>query len=276
MKRKKKGVGSYGGGKESWFGDQFPKMIGLGFVSLASTVLVLFLAYQGLSRSVFFQVEEVEVKGCQRTTPKQILAWTGLDVQTNLWTVRTGSLKKKLENQDWIYRAAIEKDWPNQLSINIKERKARAMVSRETGLYYVDKRGDVFSEVLATDDYDYPVITGLEKTADANGQHKEQLKEALSFIGFAERGSAALPKQNISEIHLDSQGGVVIFMADRAFPISLGPGEMKKKYYRLSKVLNWLYRKKRFETATFIDMNYMAASVREGKRRSRVLVRFAE
>ncbi|OKY74715.1 MAG: hypothetical protein BM485_12830 [Desulfobulbaceae bacterium DB1] len=275
MKRTKRGLQVQRAGEKSWSGEHLLKTAGVGLGVVCVVVVFLFAAYQGLSRTVFFQIEEVKVSGCERMTATQILACTGLDVQTNLWAIRTGRIRKQLEEQDWIGKAEVARNWPNKVSVVIKERVAVALVSKKAGLFYVDGNGEVFAEATPEDDHDFPVITGLEKwEGENNGQ--ERLREALQFIFLAGNGSVTLPKQNISEIHVTPEGGLVLFMADNAFPIWLGSGEMKKKYSQLTRVLSWIYRKNQFEQATFIDLNYMAGIDSEEKKQNRVLVRFAE
>lgn len=275
MKRTRRGIQVHRSEKKKWSGQQMLKLAGAGFGGLCVLAVFLFLAYQGLSRAVFFQVEEVNVAGCERVTVKQVLAWSGLDVQTNLWMVRSARIREKLEAQDWIEKVDVRRNWPNKIAIFITERVPAALVTRKTGLYYVDEKGVVFAEALAGDDHDYPVITGLGE-GEMNEGENGQLLEALEFIACAGNGAVTLPKQNISEIHLAGEKGLVLYMADNSFPIRLGNGDMKTKYGRLTRVLAWLYRKKQVEQASYIDMNYLAGVDSPESNRERVLVRFAE
>ncbi len=257
MKRKKKGLKVYRAHDHSWFGDQLLKVISVLFGILFVGGIIAVIAYQGLSRSVFFQVEVVDVKGCSRTTPQEILSWSGLDVKTNLWKVRIGKIRKALESHHWIATAVVKRNWPNKLAITIKERKPFALLSVKEGLYYIDREGVIYAEVQPADDKDFPVITGLEISNLPTVREEGQLKEPLDFIMHAEKGTVSLPKQNISEIHITPKGDMVLFMADHAFPIYLGRGEMRKKYSRLSTVLSWLYRKEKYDIASSIDANYV-------------------
>ncbi|TFG35931.1 MAG: FtsQ-type POTRA domain-containing protein [Desulfobacterales bacterium] len=276
MKRKKKGLKVYRSRNQSWFGDQLLKMISIAFALIIAGGIIGIIAYQGLSRSVFFQVEEVNIKGCVRTTSNEIFSWSGLDVKTNLWAVRIGRIRKKLESQNWIATAEVKRNWPNKLAIVVSERKPIALLSLRSGLYYIDRGGVVFAEVLPVDDRDFPVITGLgiENVSEVN--EVEWLQEALDFIVYAEKGTVVLPKQNISEIHLAPEGDLVLFMADHAFPVYLGKGDMKTKYHRLSTVLSWLYRKQKYDLAASIDMNYMAGAEMDAASGGKVLVRMSD
>lgn len=276
MKRKKKGLKVYRASNHSWFGDQLLKVISIAFAVIIAGGIICVIAYQGLSRAVFFQVEAVDIKGCARTTPTEVLSWSGLDVKTNLWAVRIGRIRKKLENQNWIATAEVKRNWPNKLAIVVRERKPKALVSMKSGLYYVDGAGVVFAEVLPVDDRDYPVITGLDAENGKAGNAEQWLTMALDFIGYAEKGTTVLPKQNISEIHLAPEGDLVLFMVDHAFPVYLGQGNMKTNYYRLSTVLSWLYRKEKYDQTAAIDMNYLAGAEMDAASGGKVLVRMSD
>lgn len=236
------------------------------------------LTYQGLTRSVFFQVDKVDILGCQRLDARQVLSWSGLDIKTNLWDLRTSKLKKHLEKHSWIESAVVKRKWPNKLHIKVRERLPVAIINQDSGLSYVDKKGVVIARVLPTDELDFPIITGREKSRGPDAkQSAKWLQDALGFISYAGNGNADLPKQNISEIHVGPEGHLTLYLADNPFPIYLGQGGMKKKYSRLSKVLSWLYKKKEFASTESIDLNYLADLKDTGTGPSnRVLVSFSE
>lgn len=236
------------------------------------------LIYQGLSRSVFFQVDKVDIIGCNKLDTRQVLSWSGLDIKTNLWSLRTSKLKKHLEKHSWIESAIVKRKWPNALRIKIRERVPVALINKKSGLYYIDKKGVVISSVLPTDGLDYPIITGKEEATGPDAlPNAKWLQDTLSFIRYAGSGNPILPKQNISEIHVGPEGQLTLYLADNPFPIYLGQGEMKKKYGRLSKVLSWLYRKKEFTSTESINLNYLAdLKDNDNGPSNRVLVSFTE
>jgi cell division protein FtsQ len=236
------------------------------------------LIYQGLSRSVFFQVDKVDIIGCNKLDTRQVLSWSGLDIKTNLWSLRTSKLKKHLEKHSWIESAIVKRKWPNALRIKIRERVPVALINKKSGLYYIDKKGVVISSVLPTDGLDYPIITGKEEATGPDAlPNAKWLQDTLSFIRYAGSGNPVLPKQNISEIHVGPEGQLTLYLADNPFPIYLGQGEMKKKYGRLSKVLSWLYRKKEFTSTESINLNYLAdLKDNDNGPSNRVLVSFTE
>ncbi|MBU1743269.1 MAG: cell division protein FtsQ, partial [Proteobacteria bacterium] len=52
-------------------------------------------------------------------------------------------------------------------------------------------------------------------------------------------------------------GELILFLADRSFPIYLGQGDMGKKCIRLARVLGWLYKKNEFQDTTSIRLEYL-------------------
>jgi len=278
VNRRKRPIDFHRKDKEKKFGGKF-LLIALVVCGVAIVCgAITMLTYQGLSRSVFFQVDKVDIIGCQRLDKRQVLSWSGLDIKTNLWSLRTSKVKKHLEEHSWIESASIRRKWPNELVIKIRERVPVAILNREKGLYYIDRKGAVISPVLPEDGMDYPIITGGEQnTGFETQQDVERLRDALNFIRYAGSGDPVLPKQNISEIHMGPEGALTLYLADNPFPIYLGQGEMKQKYGRLSKVLAWLYRKKQFTSTESINLNYLAdLKENEALTGNRVLVSFTE
>ena len=236
------------------------------------------LIYQSVSRSVFFQVDKVDITGCKRLTTREVLSLSGLDIKTNLWTLRTTRLKKHLKKNNWIESTTVKRKWPNTLHIRIRERVPIAIINQGSELVYVDKKGVIISPVIHTDSLDFPIITGLEKNEKPQEQQRtEWLQDALGFINYAGVGNPVLPRQNISEVHMGPDGQLTLYLADNPFPIYLGQGGMKRKYSRLSKVLSWLYRKKEFVSTASINLNYLSG-LKNGEEEpaNRVLVSFSQ
>ena len=238
-------------------------VLGAGFVVVLVLCFVIVSAvYRGLCRSDFFQISEIEIQGCQTTTKRQILDLAGVNVHSNLLAMNIKAMKEQLEAQGWIERVEIKRNWPNRLVIAVFERKAVAIASLEDGLYFLDRRGNCFARARSPEDLDFPVLSGkgFRVVNTDNGRIRlssEYLGGILGFIRLAGNGNAALPRQNISEIHLDENNDTVLFLADHSFPIYFAGAEMKSRYYRLARVLAWLYKKKKIEDVLSVRVDYM-------------------
>lgn len=227
--------------------------------------LVGLKAYNRLCRCDFFMITGIKIQGNQQITRNQVLELSGIDFHTNLLAMRPAQVEALLEGHPWVARARITRNWPNDLLIDIRENIPVALTSMTDGLYYLNSTGEAFVKVTAAGNLDYPVITGLA------GQEKEYaehlLHESLLFMKRAQ-GNTFLPKQNISEIHIDKDRGAILFLADRAFPIYLGKEKTAAKYDKLVKVLKNLYKKNEFQTTAYINMDYMKDRILVGRVKS--------
>lgn len=227
--------------------------------------LVGLKAYNRLCRSDFFKVTGIKIQGNHQITRSQVLESGGVYFHSNLLAMKPGRIQAALEGHPWVERARITRNWPNNLVIDIRENKPVALISMSDGLYYLNSKGEAFAKVTAAGNLDYPVITGLAGQEKAYADHL--LQESLLFMKRA-RGNSFLPKQNISEIHIDQDKGAILYLVDRTFPIYLGKEKPAAKYGRLVKVLKRLYKKNKFKATAYINMDYMKDRVLVGSAKS--------
>jgi len=248
-----------------------------GFLLLALAAVLLIggglssavLFYHWLRASDFFQVTAIDITGNQEVDKNTILQLAGVDAHANLLALDLEVISPKIRGYAWIEEVKLWKEWPSHLHIEVRERRPLALINTKNGLYYVDSKGHPFAMLNGQTEIDFPVITGLEDSVTVKGKTVEidtlePVRAALQFIGYAAKGTSALPAQNISEIHYDENQQVILFLADRPFPIFLNKELGKKAYNRLAKVLYWLYKKKEFQTVAYIRLDYLEDKILVG------------
>lgn len=230
---------------------------------LAGVVLALlmllalgFVAYQGLTRSDFFQITAIDIEGCKRVSKERVLEWSGVDIHSNLAALSVKEVKARVESQGWVESAEVSREWPSRLFIAIRERVPVAILNRGGRLFYLDRSGRAFAAIELSDDLDFPVISGFSGELSGSGESQPGFREALQFLALAAHGNRNLPAQNISEINIGGGDELVLFLLSRPFPIRLGRGEMKSKYERLSSVLGGIYKRREFDGVSYIDVTY--------------------
>ncbi len=213
----------------------------------------------------YFNITTVEVSGCRKTPAALVRAESGVAINSSLLFLDGSSVAAAIKAQvPWVKNADVLKKWPDKLIIRVQEYEPQALVVKEVDglsqLYYMDGDGEPFTRAEVGMDIDFPVITGLNDIADSS-ERAERLSEALHFLKLIRVNNPNLPAQSVSEIHVDPQEGLVIHMVEYPFPVFFGSGEVRKKYVRLRKVLEVLYkpRKKGMEIAqvTYIRMDYL-------------------
>jgi len=246
---------------------------------LVKTMAVLFLLlglglgakhiYHRLCQCDFFQITAVKIDGNRMTSKEQITALSRVDIHSNLLAINVAQVESLLQSHPWIDKAEVIRDWPNRLLVQVKEKNPVALLSRETGLFYLDSKGQIIAAASSSQELDFPVITGFEHfpfSTSRTAQVPEPLLDVFDLLKLANRNNPILPEQNISEIHVAEKGDLILYLLDRPFPIYLGTeGPIKTRYYRLVKVLKDLYKTREFSEVSYIRLDYQKDTILVGK-----------
>lgn len=216
-----------------------------------------------LLRSDIFRLTDIRISGTRITTERQILELAGLQQGSSLLQFNTKAAEARIAANPWVEQVKINAQWPSTLTIVVSEYQPFALANIEEGkerrLRYVSRDGHVFSEVGSGQEFDLPVITGLvlQKDIEADQFVPGGLAEAAcTFLSLAAKGNAILPVQSVSEVNVDRQQGLVVFLLDRPFPVYFGKDRLPMKYFRLVRVLEQLYAKKQVDAVKEIRMDY--------------------
>lgn len=237
----------------------------------AFLVTLAFVAYgpfvNAVSDMKIFKIREITITGCRMTSPALIRELAGIRYQASLVTLNPTHVEAILRAHPWIAAAEVKRDWPDVLVVSIKEYAAEALIAQEAGgsrhFFYLDKDGVAFAPVEPGQDMDFPAITGLEAQGAVGGR-PEMISEALTFLQLVRQNNPNLPLQNLSEIHVDREAGMTIYLVDYPFPIYFGSGQVRTKYSRLKRVLDVLYRETE-QGKTIADVTYIRMDYQENK-----------
>lgn len=252
------------------------KRAGLGFSFLVLIILGVFVAtgkfvvhFKALS---FFSVSQVVSSGNMLVSDEKLREVSGIiPFQTNLLSIDSSAVEEKIKSIPWIASANVSRNWPTIVEISVVENVPVALLhnplSEKSQLHYVDKNGQPFLPAHPGSDVDFPVITGLMEIGDQQ-LRKTALNEVMIFLKTIgrNRNHPYLPAQSISEIHLNEQGQMVVYLTEYPFPIFFGDGDTKKKYSKLIHVLKALYVKQKgkesISNIEYIQMDYLNNQVR--------------
>jgi cell division protein FtsQ len=254
---------------EMWEHREGRRRIGIFGVLACVTGLAMvvgsYAGYKALCKWDFFMVTGVQIEGCGRISKNEFLELSGVDVFMNILALNAHEVEEKIGKHEWIEKVSVERQWPNQLIIKIQEKKPVALANIGGEYFYLDRSGRAFAKIVGNDDLDYPVVSGMDAGDWQEGEKLACLREALSFIGRAgHKQNTTLPQQNISEIHVEADGNMILFLASRPFPIYLGKGSISDQYGGLVKVLSRLYQEDKFVSISYIRMDYQPGKVLVG------------
>jgi cell division protein FtsQ len=201
----------------------------------------------------YFQVESVRVEYNQRVSNEEIVALSNIEPGSGIFDLDLKRIGRKIEENPWIAKASVRRLFPREVVIRVEERSPKAILNLDY-LYYVDASGEIFKLLEAADQLDMTVISGLtpEDLQQNPEQSKQRLQEAIGIVKNLEfRHSLNLAQ--VSEVHVDAQGGYSLVTYRGGVPIKLGQRNFAGKLDRLEKVYKGL--QSRLPALAYIDLN---------------------
>jgi cell division septal protein FtsQ len=244
-------------------------------ICLAISVTI-FIKVDGLKSSAmllqnldYFRITAIDIEGCVNTSELMVRDAAGIAVSTSQFSVDIDKVAADIKKENsWVSSVSISRRWPEKLVVKISEYKPHALITvdreNEAVLHYLDRSGEPFIRTQTGMDLDYPIITGLERERD-EAQLSEKLKQPLYFLHLVGANNPNLPAQSVSEIHIDEEEGLVVYLVEYPFPIFLGRDDIRKKYVRLRRILEVLYKPRKMgmdiARVAYIRMDYLKDKV---------------
>lgn len=190
--------------------------------------------------SPHFAAGVADVTGNDRVTSEEIQELSGLEPGTNIFALSTTDAARRIEEHPWISSAKVSRRLPSQVSIEVVERQAQALL-RLGSLYLIDGEGAIFKELAPEDPVDLPTITGVsqERLDGELPGARADLNEALALLRLYEE-SGLDERYPLSEIHLEPDGSLSIYTEDEATHIRLGRPPFRRKLRRLARLMGEL------------------------------------
>ncbi len=217
----------------------------------------------------YFKISSVQVRGCVNSAMDRVRSSSGIQVSSSILSVDPAAVAKAVKKENpWVKDVSVSRHWPDSVVLRVDEYEPYALIAisaeHNAKLHYIDRSGIPFVKTSYAMDLDYPVITGLEEQADET-QRFELLQQPLYLLQLVGANDPNLPVQSISEVHVDDEDGLVIYLVEHPFPIFFGKGEVRQKYVRLRKVLEMLYKPRRtgmeIGRVAYIRMDYLEDKV---------------
>lgn len=211
--------------------------IGAAVIASAGAAAALW-SFRGTIRAAvgshpYFAVREISVQGAERyVSESAVLAWLDIAPGVSVWDVSPARTRARLEAHPFVARAVVHREFPDRLSIEVRERRPQALVLLDR-LYYLDRTGTVFGPLAERNGRDYPVITGMDEHVPA-GKRAVVLRRLSRLSRLCARRECF---GGVSEIHLDARLDVVLHPRSPRVPVVLGWGSWPEKIDRAERAL---------------------------------------
>lgn len=200
-----------------------------------------------------FSIADIKLRGADHRTSEDVALQGGVTRGENIFATDPEMVRRKLLSDPWIVEARVTRKLPSTLEIEVKERKAAALVALgETMMATRD--GTLFKKLEAGDPMDLPVITGLDVTQISEDRKGAEIRvrKALDLADEYMMLDIA-PRYPLGEVHLKPDGTVSIVVGHTAIVVELGMGPYRRKLEQCSRVLREAERRAMRVDAVLLD-----------------------
>jgi cell division protein FtsQ len=211
------------------------------------------LVQRHLRTAPAFAAKTMEVQGASHYTQNDVLRIAGLAVGRNVFEVGPDEARQRLERDPWIESASVARRLPSTFRIEISEQKPVALLALDK-LYLVGEDGEAFKPLESGDPADFPIITGI---APEDVQRDKQGSASLLVGAVAllhdYRDAGLLRQQPVSEIHVEQDGSLSLYVGGESTYVRLGKAPFRTKLRRLREVLTELASKRTRAAYVYLD-----------------------
>lgn len=208
--------------------------IGAGAVALGR------LVERHVRTSPAFAITEIALEGHVRLAEEDVLARAELALGNNVFDVAPEEAEERLLAHPWIAEARVRRRLPGSYTIEIRERRAIALLALGD-VFLISDDAAVFKRVDGDDPIDLPVITGIDRDRFTRDRafRTSILLEAVALL-HDYRGAGLWRREPIGELHVELDDGLSLYVGSDATYVRLGHGPFRDKLRRLRTVLDEL------------------------------------
>lgn len=216
------------------------------FVTALLLVGLPLTAVMWVTTSPVFELSEVRIEPTLQVTTEEIAQALSALEGRHLLGLTLADVESLLSDNPWIEGAAIRKELPDRLVVEVRERKPVALLRRDEGLFYVDRTGFVIEPYDPAGPVDLPL---LSLAPGAPLEVGRALVVATTFDRHAPGGAVGL-----SEVELLGLDDFRIHSAALPFPVLVSGKEVKTQLEKLEKLLPEINR--RFPSVAAVDLRF--------------------
>lgn len=210
-------------------------------IGLPSALLLVGLIWGGMELRRFFfssprfKVQAIEVAESANVKREAILARAAIPAGANIFSLDLGEVKKRVEEEPWVYSATVARVLPNRIQIQYQEQEPRAILGAGS-MYYLNAEGKPFYRIRQSDSLAYPLIQVEGKAKDG-----EILRQrVVTALGVLEqfRHNSLFTDKDLGDLTVrpDAEEGAAPILVTLRFPPKALPlkGEQRPRLYTVS------------------------------------------
>lgn len=213
-----------------------------------------------LERDARFRIggaANIQAAGLIEVGRAEMLPVFGEDIGRNIFFVPLDERRRQLESLPWIQSATVMRLLPDQIRVNVVERKPVAFTRQGAEIGLVDPDGVLLTmpaSAMARHHYSFPVITGIDR-GDPAASRKARMAVYLRLMSDLD-STGRHYSQQISEIDLTDPEDARILMPEQGADIlaHFGEDHFLERYERYqAHIAEW---RQQYPHLTAVDLRY--------------------
>ncbi|MBE5803364.1 MAG: FtsQ-type POTRA domain-containing protein [Clostridiales bacterium] len=209
-------------------------------------VILILVVLVGVGLAVYsavFQVRDITVQGGITLSEKEIVDISGITLGMNTFAIDDDLVEKNIESNRYLSFVCVDKQLPDKVVIQVKERVEAAAVKYCGILYTMDNRGMVLEEYLDTERHTGLVLVdGMDihdcRVGQAIGLNDESQMQVVTEVLVELKVMSALGQ--VKELDLSNMDNLFI-VSDDDFTVRIGaPENLHAKLRSMLLTLNHL------------------------------------
>ena len=127
-------------------------------------IILVVVAIIYLLLSPIFNIEKITVNGIEKLTEEEIISASGIEIGQNTYKINTTKIKEKIKENAYVENVKITRGLPNEIKINVQERKVRYMVEYGGSYVYLSRKGYILENSI--EKKEVPILQGLQTTEE--------------------------------------------------------------------------------------------------------------
>lgn len=228
----------------------WPKKLGLIFLSITTTVLILLKVATWLNAGVMFSLKDVEIIGNQNAPKSELLSLFEIDTTKSIFDIDLKAISVKIKKHPFVHDAKISRKLPNNLVVKVIERQPLAIINGEK-LSLIDKYGQFLPDLKTFAPIDFPVISNIEPTEANNSK----LTVVLNFLDAIKTQNFSLYCQ-ISEVSFSDKLGLYFYLVEKSTPVVVGNKGFVNKAEKLMQVIKMINQNPQLSHVKYFDLRF--------------------
>lgn len=228
---------------------------------MAVSTILMMKVIRYMYSSPSFAIAHIAVTGNAHVTARQVIDESGITEGNNIFRVSLSDSAEAIEKIPWVHVARVDRFLPNEIKIEVTERKPIALVLSQK-LFLIDEEAIVVAEFDASEKPDAPIITAraMDTLNPGDVIKLDGISEALEIV----RLMSAMNLQesiSISEICIDRAPRISLVAERSGAHIVLGVGDLEGKLWRLAIIVTAINGDEHLRAASLEKMDMRFQSI---------------